>query len=105
MKCLGLKIGVIEDFMSKASDLHKAQFSRHATVYRAQRESWEKISIRPQRHVDSVCIPTELKVQLLESVDKYVTKEREMWYGNRGLPYRRGYLFYGAPGTGKSGFA
>jgi len=27
---------------------------------------------------------------------------RETYYQNRGLPYRRGYLFYGRPGTGKS---
>ena len=24
------------------------------------------------------------------------------WYANRGIPYRRGYLFHGPPGTGKS---
>ncbi|CAD6199646.1 unnamed protein product [Caenorhabditis auriculariae] len=26
------------------------------------------------------------------------------WYADRGVPYRRGYLFYGPPGTGKSSF-
>lgn len=25
-------------------------------------------------------------------------------YTERGIPYRRGYLFYGPPGTGKSSF-
>lgn len=26
------------------------------------------------------------------------------WYADRGIPYRRGYLFYGPPGTGKTSF-
>ena len=28
----------------------------------------------------------------------------EKWYQQRGIPYRRGYLLYGHPGTGKSSF-
>ncbi|KAK0706296.1 P-loop containing nucleoside triphosphate hydrolase protein, partial [Lasiosphaeria miniovina] len=27
------------------------------------------------------------------------------WYSDRGIPYRRGYLFHGPPGTGKTSFA
>ncbi|KHJ80782.1 ATPase, AAA family, partial [Oesophagostomum dentatum] len=30
--------------------------------------------------------------------------ESAEWYTDRGIPYRRGYLFYGPPGTGKSSF-
>ena len=26
------------------------------------------------------------------------------WYSERGIPYRRGYLFYGPPGCGKTSF-
>ncbi|EGX93580.1 mitochondrial chaperone bcs1, putative [Cordyceps militaris CM01] len=28
--------------------------------------------------------------------------EQRRWYAQRGIPYRRGYLFYGRPGTGKT---
>lgn len=28
----------------------------------------------------------------------------EEWYLTRGIPYRRGYLFYGPPGSGKTSF-
>ena len=27
------------------------------------------------------------------------------WYANRGIPYRRGFLFHGPPGTGKTSFS
>lgn len=30
--------------------------------------------------------------------------QRQEWYVDRGIPYRRGYLLYGPPGTGKSSF-
>ncbi|KAI9336618.1 P-loop containing nucleoside triphosphate hydrolase protein [Zopfochytrium polystomum] len=28
----------------------------------------------------------------------------ELWYADRGIPYRRGYMLYGPPGTGKTSF-
>jgi mitochondrial chaperone BCS1 len=30
--------------------------------------------------------------------------ESAQWYVDKGVPYRRGYLFYGPPGTGKTSF-
>ncbi|KZT28418.1 hypothetical protein NEOLEDRAFT_1108514 [Neolentinus lepideus HHB14362 ss-1] len=30
--------------------------------------------------------------------------ERRRWYADRGIPYRRGYLLYGPPGSGKTSF-
>jgi KaiC/GvpD/RAD55 family RecA-like ATPase len=31
-------------------------------------------------------------------------KESKDWYNDRGIPYRRGYLLHGPPGTGKTSF-
>lgn len=44
---------------------------------------------------------------LLESLENDVATflSRYSWYEDRGIPYRRGYLFYGPPGTGKSSIA
>ncbi|KAK1515359.1 mitochondrial chaperone bcs1 [Colletotrichum abscissum] len=44
----------------------------------------------------------ELKQLLLEDVRSFIDPKARSWYANRGLPYRRGYLMYGRPGTGKS---
>merc|ERR1712166_275647 len=30
--------------------------------------------------------------------------ESSQWYGDRGIPYRRGYLLHGPPGCGKTSF-
>lgn len=40
------------------------------------------------------------KDYLINDINDFVSKEK--WYFNRGLNYRRGYLFYGPPGNGKT---
>ncbi|RDI84475.1 hypothetical protein Vi05172_g5528 [Venturia inaequalis] len=39
---------------------------------------------------------------LVEDVNEYLSPASPNWYAVRGIPYRRGYLFHGPPGTGKS---
>ena len=38
--------------------------------------------------------------RLLEDCTRFL--KREPWYAARGIPYRRGYLLHGPPGTGKT---
>ncbi|PBP23149.1 hypothetical protein BUE80_DR005820, partial [Diplocarpon rosae] len=44
------------------------------------------------------------KADLLEvsDINEYLNPATARWYANRGIPYRRGYLFHGPPGTGKT---
>jgi chaperone BCS1 len=44
----------------------------------------------------------EVKKALLDDIQSYLDPETQAWYASRGLPYRRGYLLFGRPGTGKS---
>ena len=43
-----------------------------------------------------------MKKNLLEDMRDYLHPSTRRWYSNRGIPYRRGYLLFGKPGTGKS---
>ncbi|ORY41677.1 hypothetical protein BCR33DRAFT_718816 [Rhizoclosmatium globosum] len=51
-----------------------------------------------------------LSVVLDEGVSEFLVKDVKaflangMWYHERGIPYRRGYLLYGPPGSGKTSF-
>jgi len=38
--------------------------------------------------------------ELLADCTRFLNSER--WYAERGIPYRRGYLLHGPPGTGKT---
>jgi chaperone BCS1 len=42
------------------------------------------------------------KHAFIADIKEYLHPRTRRWYSNRGIPYRRGYMFYGPPGTGKS---
>lgn len=61
-----------------------------------------KLSKENQRSINSVFINEELKSLLTEDLQKFYSQKQK--YLNLGLNYKRGYLFYGEAGTGKSSF-
>lgn len=66
------------------------------------RGSWVKIAERPCRPMKTVVLDEQRKMDVLADINEYLNPVTARWYANRGIPYRRGYLFYGPPGTGKS---
>ncbi|ORZ30514.1 P-loop containing nucleoside triphosphate hydrolase protein [Catenaria anguillulae PL171] len=61
---------------------------------------WRSIYSRPTRPLDSVVMDERAKKDLLEDAVTFL--ESEKFYAQAGLPYRRGYLLFGPPGTGKT---
>jgi len=61
---------------------------------------WNHLGRINKRLLDSVIMPCGLKERLLEDVCKF--RESRDWYVQMGIPYKRGYLLAGNPGTGKS---
>ncbi|KAF2108113.1 P-loop containing nucleoside triphosphate hydrolase protein, partial [Lophiotrema nucula] len=57
---------------------------------------------QPIRPIDTVDIDAVQKVEMLKDIEKYFHPDRAKWYSQRGVPYRRGILLHGPPGTGKS---
>lgn len=45
----------------------------------------------------------DLAERILEDIKDFIGSEE--WYKEMGVPYHRGYLLHGPPGTGKSSFA
>ena len=56
-------------------------------------------SIKP-RSLDSVILPKGVAEELLNDAKKFLTSAD--WYRSVGIPWHRGYLLYGKPGTGKT---
>jgi mitochondrial chaperone BCS1 len=63
---------------------------------------WTRCMSRISRPFSTVVLDESVKKDLLEDMQDYLHPLTRRWYGNRGIPYRRGYLLYGPPGTGKS---
>lgn len=64
--------------------------------------SWTKTSSRPSRPMETVILDEEQKSMIIRDMNEYLHPASARWYAARGIPYRRGYLFHGPPGTGKT---
>ncbi|GAB0088117.1 mitochondrial chaperone BCS1 [Sergentomyia squamirostris] len=57
---------------------------------------------RKRRPITSVVLDEGISDKIISDVQEFI--RNPMWYSERGIPYRRGYLLYGPPGCGKSSF-
>lgn len=69
----------------------------HATTSYGE---WGELGRISRRSLDSVFVRGGLGEDLMADARTFLG--REAWYGERGIPWRRGYLFHGPPGTGKT---
>ena len=107
LECLGRSLGPIESLLGDVQTYHLERSMSTTTVFRAltaMREMlrWTKVVSRPSRDIRTVILDREKKLELLRDVNEYLHPKTRRWYANHGIPYRRGYLFTGAPGTGKT---
>lgn len=63
---------------------------------------WITVAERPCRPMKTVVLDEARKMEVLADINEYLNPATARWYANRGIPYRRGYLFFGSPGTGKT---
>ncbi|KAF8876911.1 P-loop containing nucleoside triphosphate hydrolase protein [Mucidula mucida] len=63
---------------------------------------WQLTSIGSKRGLDSIILEPGVKSFLLKNAQNFLKSKQ--WYADRGIPFRRGYLLYGAPGSGKTSF-
>lgn len=77
--------------------------SNKTTMFKARGHEWQVIgSPRRKRPLESVVLASGQAERIVNDVREFLDQPK--WYEERGIPYRRGYLFYGPPGCGKSSF-
>lgn len=78
------------------------QASRLTNVSHAQRGYLNPLTIKRARPLSTIDLPDSVIQPLIDDIAKFLADGSEAQYAARGVPYRRGYLFHGPPGTGKS---
>ncbi|KAK5676332.1 hypothetical protein LTS10_011144 [Elasticomyces elasticus] len=66
---------------------------------------WDDGAKRPSRKLDAVVLDAKVKDPLLQDIQDYLDPLTRRFYIENGIPYRKGILMYGLPGTGKTTFA
>ena len=87
----------IVNFINQAMSL-KVENENNTPVY-VYSSYWRKFK-KSDRSLDSIFLPQMMKTEIINDLTWFFNSKK--WYSDRGIPYRRGYLFHGQPGTGKS---
>ncbi|KAJ7176660.1 P-loop containing nucleoside triphosphate hydrolase protein [Mycena filopes] len=64
--------------------------------------NWRHVACREKRSMHSIILDPGVKDILIDDARDFLLSKQ--WYAERGIPFRRGYLLYGAPGSGKTSF-
>ncbi|GAB7330652.1 hypothetical protein MBLNU13_g02220t1 [Cladosporium sp. NU13] len=109
LDCLGRSPLPIKKLLRdiKASSLARKRNTttiRHPTPRERARwgGAWSKTASRPSRPMSTVILAADQKAAIIADVNEFLHPSSVDWYARRGIPYRRGYLFHGPPGTGKT---
>lgn len=113
LTCIGRTTQPIKDLLRECRDKFLDKGKACTVVRRPApkeqrnrgRTVWNKVATRPSRPMDTVVLDHAQKDRVLADINEYLHPSTPRWYANRGIPYRRGYLFQGPPGTGKSSLA
>lgn len=106
---LGRSKHTVNALFQAAFDHNTSKLSGNTEVFVAQphehaeHSHWRRLEPCRTRPLSTVVASSEPGPQeLLDDMQAFLA--REDWYAQRGIPYRRGYLFHGPPGCGKTSF-
>ncbi|KAJ7473600.1 P-loop containing nucleoside triphosphate hydrolase protein [Mycena galericulata] len=92
---------MLSDLINCAKQKYLEQGTSRVTVHLTDKYgSWAKSVTKSRRALSTLVLPADIKETILADAQEFLASEK--WYNMAGIPHRRGYLLYGAPGTGKS---
>lgn len=92
---------VFPQLLSEAQELATQSIQGKTVIYTAWGVEWRAFGQpRKPREVESVVLARGQRERILADVRSFLG--RGQWYARRGIPYRRGYLLHGSPGSGKT---
>ncbi|KAJ5703246.1 P-loop containing nucleoside triphosphate hydrolase protein [Penicillium malachiteum] len=102
---IGLNANILKSLLEECREKYLKDTQRKVSVFEHRDGEWKKARLRPVRPISTVIMDNELKSDVLKDVDDFLDQDMQGWYAERGIPYKRGYLLFGPPGTGKSSFS
>ncbi|KAI6157900.1 hypothetical protein BKA82DRAFT_258241 [Pisolithus tinctorius] len=92
---------ILKQLVLQAKKEYEAEAVHRVQIYFADSHgSWRWTDSRHKRPMSSIVLNPGVKEMLLSDARDFLKSEK--WYADRGIPFRRGYLLHGVPGSGKS---
>ncbi|KAI0033521.1 P-loop containing nucleoside triphosphate hydrolase protein [Vararia minispora EC-137] len=92
---------ILKQLVLQAKKEYEAEAVHRIQIYFADSYgSWRWTDSRHKRPLSSIVLNPGVKEMLISDTKDFLKSEK--WYADRGIPFRRGYLLYGVPGSGKS---
>ncbi|KAM0286796.1 hypothetical protein ACHAQH_000816 [Verticillium albo-atrum] len=111
ISCFGRSPWILKQLLLEARLDYLKKDTKKTMIYRggmragATEPTWQRCMARTSRPFSTVILNEKTKKELVDDVSDYLSPATRNWYSNRGIPWRRGYLYEGPPGCGKSSLA
>jgi len=102
-QCENSNEDILEDFCKFCANEYKFYLTGKVwtqQIYTNNRSEWKNSPSNNYRKLDTIILKNDLKNKIKNDLQLFLNSEE--WYQHRDIPYTRGYLFYGHPGTGKT---
>ncbi|WVW82092.1 hypothetical protein I302_104097 [Kwoniella bestiolae CBS 10118] len=94
---------LFSSLLTEARALAEASTEGKTVVYTAWGVEWRPFGKpRSRREMGSVVLAEGVSEKIESDLRSFLGRGK--WYAERGIPYRRGYLLHGPPGSGKTSF-
>lgn len=91
---------VLRGWIDAGAALCATEEARAPKLYVLRDDWWDHVCDLPRRALDTILSEDDRIDRLRDDMAWFYANED--WYRTRGVPWRRGYLLFGPPGTGKS---
>jgi chaperone BCS1 len=100
IQILGRSQQIARDLIHDAIDCARKVERSRLKAYISTYGYWRKLKGYSPRPFESVILPKGHAEMIQADIQKFI--QQRAWYARMGIPYHRGYLFHGLPGSGKT---